>query len=166
MITNASPNVHVYRTVGTSDDQGVVLKRLFQDRELVERENIISINSINWGRIAAQSTYYIYGYLQVRQFNLCDEWWITVRCHYVVYVGIQYPLLNRPPCGFLHSYWSYGKRVLWVSGSTNGGPDRQTPSNLHTITHTTTTTQFERETKKCSRIFIFLCHVHLSTAVF
>jgi len=57
--------VHVYRTQGDSDEQANVLKEIFQDKEFSEANNIVSINSINFARIAAQSSYYVWAYLQV-----------------------------------------------------------------------------------------------------
>jgi len=61
----AHPNVHIYRAEGCCDDLSSVLKEVFGDRAFVEQHNVISINSINWARIAAQSTYYVWAYLQV-----------------------------------------------------------------------------------------------------
>ncbi len=65
MITVQDANVHVYRTEGDSDEQASVLKELFQDTAFVKENNICSVNSINWFRIVAQSSYFIWGYLQV-----------------------------------------------------------------------------------------------------
>ena len=65
MITVLDDNVHVYRTHGNNDDQSSVLKDIFSDSEFVHAHHICSINSINWARIAAQSTYYVWAYLQV-----------------------------------------------------------------------------------------------------
>jgi threonine synthase len=65
MITVHEANVHVYRTEGNNDDQSSVLKEVFSDEAFVKDNNVCSINSINWARIAAQSTYYVWAYLQV-----------------------------------------------------------------------------------------------------
>jgi threonine synthase len=65
MITVQDANVHVYRTEGTSDEQASVLKDIFKDEDFVKANNICSVNSINWARIAAQSSYYIWAYLQI-----------------------------------------------------------------------------------------------------
>lgn len=65
MITVDSPNVHVYRTEGDSDEQASVLKEIFLDEEFVQKHSICSVNSINWFRIAAQSSYYVWAYLQI-----------------------------------------------------------------------------------------------------
>ena len=45
--------------------QSSILKDLFEDRAFVAAHDICSINSINWARIAVQSTYYVWAYLQV-----------------------------------------------------------------------------------------------------
>merc|ERR1719272_571649 len=66
LITVDSPNVHVYRSEGNTDEQAEVLKEIFMDEAWVKQHNICSINSINWGRITAQSSYYIWSYLQMR----------------------------------------------------------------------------------------------------
>jgi len=67
MITVLDENVHVYRTEGTSDQQASVLKELFTDLEFVKSNNICSVNSINWARIAVQCSYYIWAYLQINK---------------------------------------------------------------------------------------------------
>eukprot|EP00039_Didymoeca_costata_P005762 m.84378 g.84378 ORF g.84378 m.84378 type:complete len:476 (-) comp12963_c0_seq4:128-1555(-) len=64
MITVDAPNVFVYRTEGTSDEQAEVLKEVFLDEQWTKKNNVISMNSINWGRIACQSAYYIWVCLQ------------------------------------------------------------------------------------------------------
>jgi threonine synthase len=65
MITVQDANVHVYRTEGTSDEQASVLRDIFNEKEFCQKHNLCSINSINWARIAVQSSYYIWAYLQV-----------------------------------------------------------------------------------------------------
>jgi threonine synthase len=44
-----------------------VLKELFTDLEFVKSNNICSVNSINWARIAVQCSYYIWAYLQINK---------------------------------------------------------------------------------------------------
>lgn len=65
MITIPDENVHVYRTQGDTDEQASVLKELFRDEQFVQEQNICSVNSINWARIAAQSSYFVWSYLQL-----------------------------------------------------------------------------------------------------
>lgn len=65
MITVMDDNVHVYRTQGDTDEQTSVLKELFRDEAFVKEQSICSVNSINWVRIAAQSSYFIWSYLQL-----------------------------------------------------------------------------------------------------
>ena len=65
MVTVLNNNVHVFRTEGTSDEQASVLKEIFSDQSFSQEHNLCSINSINWGRIMCQSTYYIWAYLQL-----------------------------------------------------------------------------------------------------
>lgn len=61
-----TPNVHVFRTEGDTDEQAEALKRLFSDSAFMARHRVVSINSINWARIMVQSSYYFWGYLQLR----------------------------------------------------------------------------------------------------
>ena len=44
--------------------EAFVLKDIFSDTKFCTVNNIISMNSINFGRIATQCTYYFYAYLQ------------------------------------------------------------------------------------------------------
>mmetsp|Transcript_2203 Transcript_2203/g.3427 ORF Transcript_2203/g.3427 Transcript_2203/m.3427 type:complete len:502 (+) Transcript_2203:23-1528(+) len=67
MIAIQDDNVHVFRTEGNTDEQASVLKEVFQDRQFVEEYNVCSVNSINWFRIAAQSSYFIWSYLQIAE---------------------------------------------------------------------------------------------------
>ena len=70
MITILDENVHVYRTQGDTDEQASVLKELFQDDNFVQQHHICSVNSINWVRIATQSSYYVWSYLKLCQENV------------------------------------------------------------------------------------------------
>lgn len=65
MITVDSPNVHVYRTEGDTDEQAEALKVVFTDAEFMRRHKVCSINSINWARVLVQSGYYLWACLQV-----------------------------------------------------------------------------------------------------
>lgn len=42
-----------------------MLKEIFEDRKFLSDHHVCSINSINWARVAIQSTYYVWAYLQV-----------------------------------------------------------------------------------------------------
>ena len=65
MVTIQDANVHVYRTQGDTDEQASVLKELFRDEAFVQAQSICSVNSINWVRIAAQSSYFVWSYLEL-----------------------------------------------------------------------------------------------------
>jgi threonine synthase len=65
MVTVQDANVHVYRTQGDTDEQASVLKELFRDVDFVKEQSICSVNSINWVRIAAQSSYFVWSYLEL-----------------------------------------------------------------------------------------------------
>lgn len=64
MVTVDAPNVFVYRTEGNTDEQASVLKEIFTDHEFLQEYNIFSVNSINIGRIIAQSSYFLWSSLQ------------------------------------------------------------------------------------------------------
>ena len=67
MTTVNSSNVFNIALKGTFDDCQDIIKKLFRDNELNQRLNLGSINSINWTRIMAQITYYIYTYNKVKR---------------------------------------------------------------------------------------------------
>ncbi|RYH31365.1 threonine synthase [archaeon] len=75
MVTNPDSNVHIYRTDGNTDEQASLLKQIFADQTFVADHNICSVNSINWVRIAAQSSYYVWAYVQMKYHKemTCDE---------------------------------------------------------------------------------------------
>ena len=65
MTTVNSNNIFNIGLRGTFDDCQNIIKKLFRDNELNKILNLGSINSINWTRIMAQITYYIYAYNKV-----------------------------------------------------------------------------------------------------
>ena len=67
MTTVKSSNVFNIALKGTFDDCQEIIKELFRDKELNNRLNLGSINSINWVRIMAQITYYVYAYNKVKR---------------------------------------------------------------------------------------------------
>lgn len=68
MTTVLEDNVHVYCVEGTSDDLDYPIKQCFGDAQLVASHSLISVNSINWGRIMVQVAHYFYSY-----FQLCEN---------------------------------------------------------------------------------------------
>lgn len=100
MVTVHDDNVFVYRTEGNSDLQASVLKELFTDKDFVVRNNVCSVNSINWARIAAQSSYYVWAYLQIR---------------YKLEVGNQHPVDFIIPTGaFGNAMGGYIAKLMGV----------------------------------------------------
>ena len=65
MTTVHSPNVFNIALKGTFDDCQDIIKTLFRDHELNRDLSLGSINSINWTRIMAQITYYVYTYNKI-----------------------------------------------------------------------------------------------------
>jgi threonine synthase len=58
MTTVSDANVHNIAVKGTFDDCQRLLKELFADRRFREEVRLSAVNSINFGRIAAQTVYY------------------------------------------------------------------------------------------------------------
>jgi len=58
MTTATEPNVHAVAVEGTFDDCQGLVKAMFNDLAFRDRMQLAAVNSINWGRIVAQLTYY------------------------------------------------------------------------------------------------------------
>ena len=65
MISVVDPNIHNIALGGTFDDCQAVVKACFNDHGFRDEISIAAVNSINWARILAQITYYVYAYLKV-----------------------------------------------------------------------------------------------------
>lgn len=72
MTTVEDPKVHTLSVKGTFDNCQDIVKQIFGDREFNEKHHVAAVNSINWARILAQITYYVYSYIQVRKFESVD----------------------------------------------------------------------------------------------
>lgn len=64
MSTDESPSLPLY-SQGDFDDAQLIVKDAFADMKFREEVKLGAINSINWGRILAQITYYFYSWLRV-----------------------------------------------------------------------------------------------------
>ena len=67
MVTQDGGNVHVFGIKGNFDDAQAAVKRVFNDKEIIDALKakgiaMSSANSINWGRLAPQIAYYISAY--------------------------------------------------------------------------------------------------------
>jgi threonine synthase len=58
MTTAAEPNVHAVAVEGTFDDCQALVKAMFNDLPFRDRMRLAAVNSINWGRVVAQVSYY------------------------------------------------------------------------------------------------------------
>ncbi|KAK8732759.1 hypothetical protein OTU49_006910 [Cherax quadricarinatus] len=65
MTTVIEDNVHVFCAEGNSDELDKPIKQCFAEEKLVSTHNLISLNSINWGRILVQAAHYFFAYYQV-----------------------------------------------------------------------------------------------------
>ncbi len=60
MTTVAAPHVHNIAIEGTFDDCQAIVKDLFNDLAFRDEVRLAGVNSINWARVMAQITYYLY----------------------------------------------------------------------------------------------------------
>ena len=58
MTTPTDANVHTLAVNGTFDDCQALVKAMFNDGEFRQEVNLAGVNSINWARVMAQTTYY------------------------------------------------------------------------------------------------------------
>jgi threonine synthase len=67
MTTVPDSNIHCVAIDGTFDDCQDIVKASFNDPEFRERVKLGAVNSINWCRVLAQTTYYFWSYLRVTE---------------------------------------------------------------------------------------------------
>jgi threonine synthase len=58
MTTAPEDNVHAVAVEGTFDDCQALVKAMFNDHPFRDRMRLAAVNSINWGRVVAQLSYY------------------------------------------------------------------------------------------------------------
>lgn len=67
MTTVEDKNVHTLSVGGTFDDCQDIVKLLFSDVEFNDKYHVGAVNSINWARILAQTTYYFHSYFALQK---------------------------------------------------------------------------------------------------
>ena len=65
MTTSTHANVHNFAVQGTFDDCQSMVKAIMNDPDVRTRKSLGAVNSINWGRVAAQVIYYFYAAIQL-----------------------------------------------------------------------------------------------------
>ncbi|MGL6043324.1 MAG: threonine synthase, partial [Sandaracinobacteroides sp.] len=60
MTTVNAPNVHNIAIAGSFDDAQALVKTLFNDAPFRAEQRLSAVNSINWARLLAQISYYVY----------------------------------------------------------------------------------------------------------
>ena len=65
MTTVPDDNIHCVSVDGTFDDCQDIVKASFNNKEFRDRVKLGAVNSINWCRVLAQTTYYFWSYLRV-----------------------------------------------------------------------------------------------------
>ena len=79
--------LHTHKcTQGDFDDAQLIVKDAFADVKFRDEVKLGAINSINWGRILAQITYYFYSWLRVTD-TLVAAGKPTVKINYAVPTG-------------------------------------------------------------------------------
>jgi len=69
MTTVQDSNIHCVAVDGTFDDCQDIVKASFNNQEFRSKVHLGAVNSINWCRVLAQTTYYFWSYLQVTSKN-------------------------------------------------------------------------------------------------
>ena len=69
MTTVPDANVHCVSVAGTFDDCQDIVKSSFNDPAFRERVKLGAVNSINWCRVLAQTTYYFWSFFRVTDMN-------------------------------------------------------------------------------------------------
>ena len=69
MTTTASKNVFNIAINGNFDDCQNLVKEMFVDSIFSKKINMSGVNSINWARIVAQTTYYFFVYAHFAKSN-------------------------------------------------------------------------------------------------
>ena len=72
MSTVKDKNVFNIAIEGNFDDCQNLVKSMFSDKEFSKSINMSGVNSINWGRIIAQSVYYFYAYFLLKSEKLIN----------------------------------------------------------------------------------------------
>jgi len=67
MTTVPDSNIHCVAVDGTFDDCQDIVKASFNDPEFRDKVKLGAVNSINWCRVLAQTTYYFWSYLRVTE---------------------------------------------------------------------------------------------------
>lgn len=65
MTTVPDSNIHCVAVEGTFDDCQDIVKASFDTPDFRDRVKLGAVNSINWCRVLAQTTYYFWSYLRV-----------------------------------------------------------------------------------------------------
>lgn len=65
MTTVSDPNIHCVAIDGTFDDCQDLVKKAFNDKSYRDRMKLGAVNSINWCRVLAQTTYYFWSWLRM-----------------------------------------------------------------------------------------------------
>ncbi|KAJ3174797.1 threonine synthase [Geranomyces variabilis] len=84
MTSVLDPNVHNIAVEGTFDDCQDIVKAAFSDQPFRTRFHLAAVNSINWARILAQTSYYFHSYFALVRRIGDDE---TARVQYCVPTG-------------------------------------------------------------------------------
>jgi threonine synthase len=140
MTTAAEPNVHAVAVEGTFDDCQALVKAMFGDLPFRDRLQLAAVNSINWGRIIAQLTYYFAASAALGGPQRCVQFAVPTGNFGDVFAGYAAKAMGLPAerlviatneNDILYRAWSTGMYTLAdVVATTSPSMDIQISSNF------------------------------------
>jgi threonine synthase len=140
MTTAAEPNVHAVAVEGTFDDCQALVKAMFGDLPFRDRLQLAAVNSINWGRIIAQLTYYFAAAAALGGPQRCVQFAVPTGNFGDVFAGYAAKAMGLPAerlviatneNDILYRAWSTGMYTLAdVVATTSPSMDIQISSNF------------------------------------
>ena len=140
MTTAAEPNVHAVAVEGTFDDCQALVKAMFGDLPFRDRLQLAAVNSINWGRIIAQLTYYFAASAALGGPQRCVQFTVPTGNFGDVFAGYAAKAMGLPAerlviatneNDILYRAWSTGMYTLAdVVATTSPSMDIQVSSNF------------------------------------
>ena len=140
MTTATEPNVHAVAVEGTFDDCQALVKAMFGDLPFRDRLQLAAVNSINWGRIIAQLTYYFAASAALGGPQRCVQFAVPTGNFGDVFAGYAAKAMGLPAerlviatneNDILYRAWSTGMYTLAdVVATTSPSMDIQVSSNF------------------------------------
>lgn len=143
MTTVDAPNVQAIAVEGNFDDAQALVKAMFNDFKFRDRVRLSGVNSINWGRIVAQSVYYFTAALSLGAPDRAVAFTVPTGNFGNVFAGYVASRMGLPieklvvatnVNDILHRALSGGRyEVRGVTGTTSPSMDIQVSSNFERL---------------------------------